>query len=68
MSSAYIDVVAESGGSRMTIAARTVVGRFATWKVMWIEASCRFHEVHLQHLGSWYHCLNKLSLVSLDVL
>jgi hypothetical protein len=35
MSSASVDVVAESGGRQMTIAARIValVDRFATWKV-----------------------------------
>ena len=32
------------------------------------EACCIFHEVHLMHLGSWYHCLSKLFLVFLDVL
>ena len=36
VSSASVDAVADSGGSRMTNAARTVevvVDRFATWKV-----------------------------------
>jgi len=31
MSSAIVDVTAGSGGSQMTISARTVVVRFATW-------------------------------------
>ena len=36
--------------------------------VMRSEACCKFHEVNLKHLGSWYHCLSKLFLVFLDVL
>jgi len=39
MSSASVDAVAESGGCRMTIAARIVaadVGRFATCKVEYV--------------------------------
>jgi len=28
---------------------------------------CRFHEVGLKHLGSWYHYLSRLFWVFLDV-
>ena len=27
--------------------------------VMWNEPFFRLHELHLQQLGSWYHCLSK---------
>jgi len=26
--------------------------------------ACKFHEVHLKHLGSWYHCLHDADAVS----
>jgi len=36
--------------------------------VMRSEACCKFHEVHLMHLGIWYHCLSKWFVVFVDML